>query len=137
MGRPKYQITKKDFQTAKSYLIRKGYGRTPGRGVEPITDPDALQQWCDDYLLQSQWNSLRSTILQERKRGQDEAMNKKPSNITVSHRTLAELHKIQNELASNHRVTIDQIIQAMALKYSHKSAAQILRELEIQNEFDL
>ena len=137
MGRPKYQITKNDFQAAKSYLIRKGYGRTPGRGVEPITTPEKLQQWCDDYLLQSQWNSLRSTILQERKRGRDETKNKKPSNITISPRTLEELHKIQNEITPKHRVTIDQIIHAMALKYSYKSAAQILRDLEIQTEFDL
>ena len=137
MPRPRYTITKNDFRTAKSYLIRKGFSRNPGRGVESIHDPEQLQQWCDDYLLPAQWKSLRATILQERKRGLDEVKNKKPANITVSPRTLAELHKIQNELTPKHRVTIDQIIQAMALKYSHKSAAQILRELEIQNEFDL
>jgi hypothetical protein len=137
MPRPRYTITKNDFQTAKSYLIRKGFSRNPGRGVDPIRDPDQLQQWCDDYLKAEQWKSLRSTILQERKRGKDEVNGGKPSNITVSNRTLAELHKIQTELAHKHRITIDQIIHAMALKYSHKSAAQILRELEIQNEFDL
>src|SRR5690606_17469237 len=127
MPRPRYTITKNDFHTAKSYLIRKGFSCNPGRGVESIHDPEQLQQWCDDYLLPAQWKSLRATILQERKRGLDEVKNKKPANITVSPQTLAELHKIQNELTPKHRVTIDQIIQAMALKYSHKSAAQILR----------
>jgi hypothetical protein len=137
MPRPRYTITQNDFQTAKSYLTRKGFSRNPGRGVDPINDPDQLQQWCDDYLKPEQWKSLRAPILQERKRGKDEAKNKKPANITVSPRTLKELHKIQNELTPKHRITIDQIIHAMALKYSHKSAAQILRELEIQNELDL
>lgn len=137
MPRPRYTITQYDFHAAKAYLIRKGFARNPGRGVEPIHKPELLQQWCDDYLLPAQWKSLRSTILQERKRGRDEAQNKKPSNITVSSRTLTELHKIQNELSKKHRISIDQIIHTMALKYSHKSAAQILRELEIQNEFDL
>lgn len=137
MARPRYTITQNDFHIAKAYLIRKGYGRNPGRGVEPINDPAKLQQWCDDYLLPAKWNSLRSTILQERKRGKDEAQSRKTSNITVRARTLAELHKIQNELAPHHRVTIDQIIRAMAQKYSHKPAAQILRELEMQNEFKI
>jgi hypothetical protein len=137
MPRPRYIITQYDFHAARAYLIRKGFARNPGRGVESIDNPDQLQQWCDDYLLPAQWKSLRSTILQERKRGRDEAKNRKPSNITVSPRTLSELHKIQHKLADKHKITIDQIIHAMALKYSHKSAAQILRELEIQNEFDL
>lgn len=137
MGRPKYQITESDFQTAKGYLVRQGYSRTPGRGVERIADPGSLQTWCDDYLRPEQWKRLRSTILQERKRGNDEAYHKKQSNITISRRTLTELHKIQKELAHKHKVTLDQIIRAMAVQYSHKSAAQILRELEMQDEFEL
>lgn len=134
MARPRYTITLGDFHAAKAYLMRKGFVRNPGRGVQSIDKPEELQQWCDDYLLPKQWRSLRATILQERKRGLDETNNKKPKNITVSPRTLTELHKIQNELAPKCRVTIDQIIQAMALKYSHKPAAQILCELDIEIE---
>lgn len=137
MPRPRYTITKSDFLTAKSYLIRKGYSRTPGRGVEPIHDPDQLQQWCDDYLLPAQWKSLRSTILQERKRGKDEVTSRKTVNISVSNRTLKELHKIQSELSHKHKVTLDQLINAMAVKFSDMPAIVILRELEIQDELDI
>lgn len=137
MPRPRYTITINDLYSAKSYLIRKGYSRTPGRGVEPIDCPDALQKWCDDYLSPTEWNRLRSTILQERKRGKDEVTNRKASNITVSGRTLTELHKIQNELAQKHKLTLDQLIHAMALKYSDQPAIKILRELEIQAELKL
>lgn len=133
MPRPRYTLTARDFQVAKDYLIRQGYSHTPGRGVASLCAPEQLQAWCDDYLPPAAWRRLKSTILQERKRGKDEAACQKSSSITVSARTLAELHRIQNELtASRHRITLDQLIHAMALQFSDKPAAQIRRELEIQ-----
>lgn len=117
--------------------MRRGYSRNPGRGVEFIGDPDELQKWCDDYLSPDVWKSLRSTILQERKRGNDEVTGRRFQNLSISNRTLKELHKIQDELSHKQKVTLDQLIHSMAVKFSDKSAVVILRELEIQNEFDL
>lgn len=133
MGRPAYQITTSDFEAAHAYLMRHHYAGKPW--LKNINDPADLQQFCHDELKPEEWQRLKSTILQERKRGKDQVKKTTPKTIQISPRAWKELNTLQCNLKdAGVDATYSDIIKAMAEKLNGKSAKQALKELEMQKD---
>lgn len=133
MGRPAYRITTNDFEAAHAYLMKHHYSGKPW--LRKISDPEELQQFCDDELKPEEWKRLKATILQERKRGKDEAKGRKVKTINLTERAFKELNTLQFKLKdAGYEVTYSELIKAMAEKFAGNTAAGAARELEIQRE---
>lgn len=132
MGRPAYQITTKDAPIVETYL-RKHYGSDYPEVWH--LDRKNFQTWCDDKLTTDQWKKLKSTILQERKRGRDYSAKTTPKTIQISPRAWKELNTLQCNLKdAGIDATYSDLIKAMAEKLNGKSGKQAARELEIQRD---
>lgn len=132
MGRPAYKITQADFGAAMKYLKRK-YGVAYPTILYKVETAEQLQQWCENVLHPEQWKQLKATILQERKRGRDEAQRRKLKTINLEERAWKELNTLQRNLKeAGFDVTYSELVKALAEKFNGTDAKTAARDMEIQ-----
>lgn len=126
MGRPAYEITEKDYNTAYSY-IKNGMTRdiiSSSAGYMKFRNantPEKLQAWCEDNLDADQWKNLKNTIWISRKRSKDYKTNKQKKQVDLDWLAWNRL----SSAAKEEGLTLSQMIIAMEDVYYQAKAKGI------------
>ena len=115
MAGAKYVITAADLRAARAYLQRKlalepfwleppqAHDHFPQQSRDPVT----LNQWCERWLDQRQWQQLKAAVRAARKRQRQQVGNEGPPvHVTLSRPAWSVLA----DLAKHDGVTLSEFI---------------------------
>lgn len=122
MSRTRFVVTPADYLHASEYLSNRLRLRKleliescswtdaeralmgiVGGGHKSTVRAAMLQEWCETYLSERDWNNLKTNVRKRRQRWKDPEATK---SVTVS----AEVHKLLTRLASRDNVTFDDVL---------------------------
>lgn len=127
MGRPKYQITRQDFASARRW-ITNAMERDEISNVDGYMDlrqahsPELLQAWCDFYLPQEAYKKMKNALLAARKRSRDYRHSKKKVGVDLTHLAHLRLSMLAEELGK----TLSETILIMDEAYQRAEDAGLL-----------
>ena len=96
MGRKSFKITHSNMNEVYDYFSERAENYAAVK-LQSCHDENELQKWCDKYVSEKDFTTMRNALRKRHQRSKQEVTNRKDKTITLRHAAYSVLEKLRAE----------------------------------------